>query len=85
MATKPFHPQLVNPDAELLHDQYGITEIRVNQLADKITDLCQEMEVREEIEMSWAFDQLARFTDTPQEYTFAVMTITLALANHLRA
>lgn len=84
MERKPFQPAVVNPQAEHLHDQYGIPEARINQLGDHVARVWAEMEVREEIELAWAFDELARHADTPEEFTFCVLTLTLALAPQLR-
>lgn len=84
MNNKPFQPRLVKPEATLFHEMYGIPEHRVRQLADEITRVLREMEAREEIDLPFAFDHMARAAETPEEYTFAVMTMTLTLSPHLR-
>ncbi len=83
MDNKPFRPQIVDPTAEHIHQQYGIGDARVQQLADKIALIWAEMELLDEIVMIRGFDRIADFTNTPAEFTFCVMTLTLTLHKHL--
>lgn len=83
MDNKLFRPVIADATAENIHQQYGIAEDRLLQLGHEIAMICQEMERREEVEMTWGIDRVADFTDTPAEFAFCVMTLTLALHKHL--